>query len=146
MTSLEDRRQKVSEIERACAAGARLEPACEVAGIDVRTVQRWRSEGLREGDQRPQADRPRPAHALSEAERAAILALANEPRFAALPPAQIVPRLADEGRYLASESSFYRVLKAQGQMQHRGRAKAPERRREPTTHTATAPPHRRDAE
>jgi transposase InsO family protein len=47
--------------------------------------------------------------------------------------------LADEGIYLASESTFSRVLKAQGQTTHRGRAKAPKAVRPPTTHIATEP-------
>ena len=47
--------------------------------------------------------------------------------------------LADEGVYLASESSFARVLKAHGQSAHRGRAKVPRKVRPPTTHLATAP-------
>jgi hypothetical protein len=42
-----------------------------------------------------------------------------------VPPARIVPMLADEGVYLASESSFARVMRAQGQTARRGRAKAP---------------------
>ena len=83
--------------------------------------------------------RPLPSHALSAAERAELLRVANEPRFAAVPPARIVPMLADEGVYLASESSFSRVLRAQGQSAHRGRAKAPRAVRPPTTHIATAP-------
>ena len=74
-----------------------------------------------------------PAHALSPAERAAVLRVANEPRFADVPPARIVPMLADEGVYLASESTFARVLRAHGQSAHRGRAKAP-RARAPTDH------------
>ena len=82
--------------------------------------------------------RPLPRHALSQAERAELLRVANEPRFAAVPPARIVPMLADEGVYLASESSFSRVLRAQGQSAHRGRAKAPRAVRAPTTHIATA--------
>ena len=45
--------------------------------------------------------------------------------------------LADEGVYLASESSFTRVLRAQGQTAHRGRAKAPKAVRPPTTHIAS---------
>jgi len=65
--------------------------------------------------------------------------LANEPRFASVPPARIVPMLADEGVYLASESSFARVLRADGQNAHRGRAKAPKAVRPPTTHIASAP-------
>jgi putative transposase len=81
-----------------------------------------------------------PAHALTESERAAILALANEPRYAELPPAGIVPALADEGRDIASESTFYRVLREHRQLRHRGRAQAPTAApRSPTTHIATGP-------
>jgi len=68
-----------------------------------------------------------------------LLCVANEPRFAAVPPARIVPMLADEGVYIASESSFARVLREHGQTAHRGRAKAPKKVRPPTTHIATAP-------
>ena len=80
-----------------------------------------------------------PRSGQSEIERAQLLCVANEPRFAAVPPARIVPMLADEGVYLASESSFARVLRAHGQSTHRGRAKEPHAVRPPTTHIATAP-------
>ena len=106
----------------------------------MRTLQRWQAhEGFTQGDGRPQAVRPIPSHALSPHERARLLAVANEPRFAAVPPARIVPMLADEGVYLASESSFTRVLRAHGQSRHRGPAKPPKAVRPPTTHIATAP-------
>ena len=80
---------------------------------------------------RPLATRPVPGHALSEIERAHLLAVANKPRFAAVPPARIVPMLADDGVYLASESTFSRVLKGHGQISHRGRAKRPKSVRPP---------------
>lgn len=58
----------------------------------MRTLQRWKAhEALVVGDRRPGAERPTPAHALSIAERERILAVANEPRFADMPPARIVP-------------------------------------------------------
>ena len=140
MIGLEDRQALARDIAVAHAAGARLQPACETTGIDVRTLQRWKlADGLARGDRRPLAMRPTPCHALSEAERAQVLAMANEPRFASVPPARIVPMLADEGVYLASESTFSRVLKAHGQTAHRGRAKAPKAVRPPTTHIATEP-------
>jgi transposase InsO family protein len=141
MTRLEDRQTLAAEIAAACAAGARLAPACALGGIDVRTFQRWQAgDGLARGDRRPEgALRPRPAHALSEAERARIVALANEPRFASTPPARIVPALADEGIYVASEASFHRVLRDQGQMQRRGRARPPRTVGPPSTHVATGP-------
>lgn len=107
MISLEDRQMTARPVEEAHRDGARLRCACAEAGITVRTLQRWkRCEGLERGDRRPLAVRPAPAHALSEAEREEILRIASEPRFAELPPARIVPMLADEGVYLASESSF----------------------------------------
>jgi putative transposase len=135
MIGLEDRQALARDIHVAQAAGARLKPACEIAGINLRTLQRWHAgEGLVGGDRRPQAVRPVPPHALSEAERAQVLAVANAPRFAAVPPARIVPMLADEGVYLASESTFSRILRAHGQSAHRGRAKTPKAVRPPTTH------------
>lgn len=138
MIGLEDRQALAREIDVAHAAGARLKLACATAGIEIRTLQRWKlGAGLVSGDGRPQAVRPVPGHALSEAERARVLAVANEPRFAAVPPARIVPMLADEGIYLASESTFSRMLREHGQTAHRGRAKAPKAVRPPTTHIAT---------
>ena len=65
-------------------------------------------------------DRTVRSHALSEAERARIIEIANEPRFAETPAARIVPALADQGIYIAGESSFHRVLRAHGQMNRRG--------------------------
>jgi putative transposase len=141
MTRREDRQSLAAEITVACAAGARLAPACRLAGIDLRTFQRWRAgeDGQVRADRRPEAVRPAPQHALSEAERARIVALANEPRFASTPPARIVPALADEGVYVASEASFHRVLRDHGQMQPRGRARPPRTVGPPSTHVATAP-------
>ena len=127
MTTLEDRRNMAEMIGQAHDDGASLYKACQTAGIAVRTLQRWQTQdGAIKADARPQAVRPTPSHALSEAERAEVLSVANEPRFADQPPARIVPALADEGRYVASESTFYRVLRAQDQNAHRGRAKAPQ--------------------
>jgi transposase InsO family protein len=140
MTRLEDRQTLIRDIAHARTEGARLASACALAGIDARTLQRWKaSDGLRQGDRRPDADRPIPSHALTEAERARIIEVANESRFADTPPARIVPALADEGIYLASESSFHRVLHAQGQMNRRGRARPPRTSRPPTTHIAAHP-------
>lgn len=48
-----------------------------------------------------------------------VLSIANSEKYRDLAPCQIVPMLADEGRYVASESSFYRILRAQNQLAHR---------------------------
>lgn len=121
------------DVEQAQRNGARLRLACEIAGLNARTLQRWKAgAGLQRGDGRPNAVRPAPARALSAAERERVLQVANEPRFADTPAARIVPMLADEGVYLASESKFARVLREHGQNKRRGRA------RPPTTSTVVA--------
>jgi transposase InsO family protein len=79
-----------------------------------------------------------PANKLSAAERKRILELVTSPRFRDLSPNQIVPLLADEGKYLASEATLYRILREEELNAHRGRAKAPVRRA-PNTHVATGP-------
>ena len=116
-------------------AGARRARACAVAGLSLRTLQRWRH---RPEDGRPLAVRPVPSNKLTPEEQAAVLAAANSPEFASRPPHQIVPRLADRGEYVASESTMYRLLKATGLQSSRGRARTPSRRTV-TTHVATAP-------
>jgi transposase InsO family protein len=132
MINASDRGEAIKLIDEAVAAGARQAAACTELGLCERTVQRWR---LRPHDGRPQAKRPVPRNKLSHEERQAILRAANRPDCANLTPHQIVPKLADEGVYLASESSFYRVLKAAGQGQRRGRSRAA-KARALTTHRA----------
>lgn len=129
----------ITHIEEACAAGARLSAACRVVEISPRTLQRWREAGDVKVDGRwAAAQRREPANKLSEQERSEILSIANQQEFAQSPPSQIVPILADQGRYVASESSFYRVLKEADQLAHRGKAKAPKHQR-PMPLQATAP-------
>ena len=107
MISLEDRQALARDIAVENSTGARLKSACEIVGIDQRSIRRWKainSNGLINWDRLPNADRSVPSHALSET---------NEPRFVVVSPAGIVPMFADEGTYLASESTFSRVLKVQ---------------------------------
>lgn len=120
----------ITLIDEAVSAGARRHKSCEVLGISCRTLRRWRT-APRLADARKGAHRLCP-HALSEEEKMQILEVCNTPEYQSLPPTQIVPRLADEGRYLASESSFYRVLRAHGQNNHRGRTQTPRKIHKPT--------------
>ena len=62
-----------------------------------------------------------PGNKLSETERLRILDVCNSPEFASLSPNIIVPTLADRGGYIASESTFYRVLKSANQLTRRTR-------------------------
>lgn len=139
MISTPDRQQAVMLIDEAVAGGARRYRACETLGIDDRTYRRWTAEGAVRADSRPNAARPTPVHALTDAERAQVLAICHQGENASLPPSQIVPKLADEGVYVASESSFYRILHAHQEQHHRGRAQPPRPRRTSPTHSASAP-------
>ena len=138
MISTPDRQTAIALINEAVTAGARRAKACSELEISERTLRRWTKDGEVRPDQRPVVPRPEPANALSAAERAAVLDVCNSKGFSSLPPSQIVPKLADQGRYLASESSFYRILRANGLQHHRGRAKSPVKREPPTSYQASA--------
>ncbi len=56
-----------------------------------------------------------------------------------MPPCQIVPTLADRGEYIASESTFYRVLHEEKMQNHRGRSQEPYKHARPTSYCATGP-------
>jgi putative transposase len=139
MISTPHRQTTVALINEAVTAGARRPKDCISLEISERTLRRWTKDGQIHADQRPLVPRPEPANKLSPVERAAVLDVCNSEEFASLPPSQIVPQLADQGRYLASESSFYRILRTDGQQHHRGRAKPPLRRKPPTSYKASAP-------
>ncbi len=109
-----ERIEIIALIEEAQEAGARQSKACEIIGISPKTLQRWhRPDNGQDG--RLQA-RHEPVNKLTEFERQRIIKVANEPEYADLPTNKIVLRLADKGIYLASESSFYRILKAENQL------------------------------
>lgn len=116
--------------------GARLEPAARMLGLTNRTVQRWRDQNG--GYDRRNGPRTAPANKLTAAERQQVLAVANAPEYRDISPRQIVPRLADEGRYIASESTFYRILRAEQQLAHRERCR-PVTHHRPREKKATGP-------
>ncbi|EKN68629.1 helix-turn-helix domain-containing protein [Schinkia azotoformans] len=110
MISPSDRALAVELIQEANKNGARLALASKELNISVRTYERWVSEGGIKEDQRPIASRPEPKNKLTKEEKQEILEVVKKEEFADLPPTQIVPKLADQCIYIASESSFYRVL------------------------------------
>lgn len=140
MMPAQDRQHIAALIDEATAAGAGLAAACAALDLSLRTLQRRQdpSGGICE-DRRPDAARPAARNKLSEAERDEIVATCNAPEFASLPPSQIVPCLADQGKYIASESSMYRVLKERGQNHRRGRARPPSRSKPPASFRANGP-------
>ena len=133
----EERKEIRALIEEAQEAGARQSKSCEVIGISTKTLQRWnRPDNVQDG--RLDA-RHMPVNKLTELERQRIITVANEPDYANLPANKIVPKLADKGLYIASESSFYRVLKAEDQLRHRQKSKPVRQIKKPRALTAQAP-------
>lgn len=108
-------------IARALALGSSLSRICYALNLTPRTIQRWRKscEDRRKG---PKAH-PR---ALAEAEKVELLKTLNSEAFCDLSPHVIEAKLADQGQYLASASTMYRLLRRNKLLVHRGRAKAPQ--------------------
>ena len=141
MTSPAQRKHIMGLVNECINHGARQARACQVIDLSERTLQRWQLDA---GHENPQGDRrpsrvQAPSNQFSPAERERVLAVANCAEFAHLAPSQIVPRLADLGQYIGSESTLYRVLRAHHQLAHRTRQRPAKRRHKPRALVATAP-------
>lgn len=137
MTALAQRSRVMALVGEALDLGARQDRACAAISLSERTLQRWQRDVLC-GDQRPLRVQT-PKNKLSAVERERLVAVANSAEFGHLSPGQIVPRLADSGQYLACESTFHRVLKAENQLQHRRAERPAQARSKPRALSATAP-------
>ena len=138
MTALSERRQIIGWVDTAVSQGARQSKASAIVGLAARTLQRWKQSGeiKEEGHKTREWS---PPNKLTEEERGRVLSLANSDEFKNKAPHQIVPILAERGDYIASESSFYRILKAEKLLAHRHRSRVPTSRTQPKALTATAP-------
>lgn len=131
-----DRAQVLEVVADAVSDGCRQSKACGVVGVDERTLQRWqRPQTAQDGRHGPLTI---PRNKLSAAERIAVIATATSAEFCNKSPHQIVPALADRGDYLASESSFYRLMKEADMLSHRGKA-SPKNRHRPKALEAVKP-------
>lgn len=123
-------------IYEACNAGARKRKACAVLELSMRTVERWEKEnGLR--DQRKLVKRV-PTNKLTPEQRNMVISTANNATYRDLSPSKIVPLLADAGQYIASESTFYRILRAENQLAHRQASRSAKHHR-PEAYEANGP-------
>ena len=100
----------------AMAAHIGIAPACLALGVSRATFYRAQQAVAMSYPRRP---RPRSPLALSEPEREAILELLHAPAYVNLSPRTVFAMLLDAGRYLASVSSFYRILRAAGEVRPR---------------------------
>ncbi len=123
-------------IKEATQCGARKRQACDLLGISLRSIQRWEAADTLEDKRRLRTMEP--ANKLTVAEQNKVLQIANSTIFCDLPPCQIVPILAEQGQYIASESTFYRLLKKEGALVHRGRSQ-PRKHYKPKALIATKP-------
>ena len=117
-------------LDEARRGGARLMEAVKILGLCVRSIKRWRKEAGRE-DAR-EGPRSAPANAFSPAEVALVLTTLTAGGNSDLPPDVVVAKLADEGKYIGSASTMYRILRRSRLLKHRGRAR---------TRKARKPPH-----
>ena len=115
------RKEALTLIDEAHTAGARIVKACELLDITIRTYERWKlNDGLLD---KRQLVKNVPPNKLTLAEQQEIIATVNSPKYCDLAPCKIVPALADEGIYLASESSIYRILRTENLLVHRGKSR-----------------------
>lgn len=128
MNDLEIKKEIVAAVEELGAKGVRLSRCASTLEISKRTLQRWMKETTR--DRRKGSQRSIP-HKLTIEENKKIIEVSCSPRFKDNYPSEIVAILASEGKYIASEASFYRVLKANRLLSHRRKSKAPIKRRKP---------------
>jgi putative transposase len=124
-------------LAEAQAAGARLLPACRVVGLSLRTVERWRR--VPDGEDARRGPHQQPGNALDAAEEAQVLAVMTSAPFSGLSPKQLVPQLADEGLYLASESTMYRLQRRHGLRAKKRTIERSHVTRSSTVHRATGP-------
>src|SRR5713226_6206092 len=95
--------------------GPRLGVAPTCAALGVATASYYRR--LKPKPAAP--PRPTPARALGPSERAAVLGVLHEPPFVDLAPTQVYAHLLDEGRYLCSPRTMYRMLAASAEVRER---------------------------
>ncbi len=100
----------LAAVAEAQAQGSRLRPACELVGLSARTIERWRAKPSCEDGRR--GPRRRAKNALTLPEEVRLRALLTSPP--GVSPKQLVPKLADNGVYLASESTMYRLRRRLG--------------------------------
>jgi len=122
MSSVIVRQKIVQLVDEAKNNGASMHTITPIIGFSARTIKRWRVSGDSE-DKRTTHTNHNPSNKLTKEERATLIQTANNQEYKNLSPHQIVPKLADKGIYIASESTFYRVLKEEKQLTYRHKQK-----------------------
>ena len=136
LTELQERQRILNLFDEAIQSGARKSKAGEMLNLSARTIKRW--SDAPDGDNRSSAKKE-PSNKLSEHEEKQIVSICCSKRFRNLSPNEIVPILAEEGTYIASESTMYRVLRKQGLLKHRSESKPGTKSKKPEELKTTGP-------
>lgn len=136
MISLGEKQEAMILIQEATEGGARKKKACEMIGISIRAFQRWEKAIINDARKGAKKKIPRK---LSEEEKQEIIDISCSPEYKDLTPYEIVAILAEKGVYIASERTFYRVLKESGLLHHRGNGRVPVKREIPAELVAAGP-------
>jgi len=132
--SLENKVKALELIEEAVNKGSRHALACGDMEINLKTFKRWRHDTR----DRRRGPLSAPANKLNAQEISAVLRICTSQEYMDLPPCQIVPLLVDQGVYVASESSFYKILRERKLLEHRGKSR-PKTKSRPAPLVATGP-------
>ncbi len=136
MISSEDKRFILTELSSVVKAGCRLTVACRDINLSIRTIQRWKKQQNLQ-DMRSIVKK-RPNNKLSDEEIKEIKKVINSEKYRDLTPWEIVPALADDGKYIASVATFYRVMKKLGLSVSRSKSRA-KRNKKPKGYIITGP-------
>lgn len=135
MTSPSDREKLMTSVAESLKGGARKSKACAAINLQLRTLQRWEKQPI--GDKRSLIVKE-PANKLTSAERNEILRVCCSEKFKDMTPNEIVPKMAETGYFIASEASFYRILKAEG-MVRKSNSRNTSQRKKPMALSASGP-------
>lgn len=133
--SLVDRQTCIGLVSEARRSGASRCASCQLLGLSLRTLERWEKDPREDARQGPKTQ---PANSLTPEETAQVISISNSEAYRDLNPHQIVVALADKQQYVASECTFYRILKKNHMLVHRLKSK-PKTQHPPRELIATAP-------
>ncbi len=114
--------------------GISIKSICSITDISYRIYLRWKKSNDLYDNRKGHTNIN---NRLTSSEKDEIISLCNNSEYCNLSPNQIVPKLADKGIYIASESSFYRILRDSKLLKHRRKSKKPSKEKKPVSHTAT---------
>jgi len=133
---METRQKLISLINDAINSGAYKSKCCKEIELKIKTLQRW--EKNKTGDKRRLIVKT-PPNKLSNSERQRVISICCSDEYKDRTPNEIVPLLAENGTYVASESTYYRILKGENLLKHRSESKPGQKRNKPKELKASAP-------